>query len=160
VTITGYKDSHNYTLTRRFNDIQWLHENLLKANPGCKLPVPPEKNIWLKLVVGGKTQIEERIRLIETYLNELANHKVLRKDDSFRKFTFDEFIGNETSKQLIDKIGGLMGRSKQDALLPGLNNIDGNPYLEKERYLMVKLYHCLIKVKGLIESLVLNFNIE
>jgi hypothetical protein len=150
--------SYTNKITRRFNDILWLHENLLKDHPGCKLPLPPEKNFWLKFIVGNKSKIEERANSIESYLNELSSHSVLRKDYSFKKFSFDEVIDHSiNSKQFFGKLNVLSKFQSQAPYIPGMHNIEDNAMLEKERYLMVKLYHCLAKVKGLIENFVKQF---
>jgi hypothetical protein len=156
VTTSSYSGDHAHSITilRRFNEIIWLHEQLLAENPGCRIPTPPDKNFWLNMTVNNTQLVEERKKQIEEYLNFIAKHKYLSQNAKFRNFCFDEQIALDSG--LLDKFVNFAKYLKNRSAnrLPGLDNINTDPNIDKERYRMLKTYHTIIKEKGLLENMV------
>jgi hypothetical protein len=76
---------------RRYSDIEWLHEGLLKLNPGCRIPEIPEKNIWCNLNVNNTQLLDKRRVQIEKYLKYIYAHRFLRENKYFQNFINDNF---------------------------------------------------------------------
>ena len=70
---------------RRFSEIEWLHNNLLRDAAGCKIPALPDKNI-LTNIVQSESVINLRKKQIENYLNYLNSHPYIKKNQYFLKF--------------------------------------------------------------------------
>lgn len=93
--ITVHSDKEE-TFRRRFSEIEWLHEGLLKYAPGCKISPLPEKNVMTNLF-GSESVALQRKDLIQKYLNYINNHEFLSKCPYFKRF-FEKNFDNEKSE--------------------------------------------------------------
>ncbi|KAI9102615.1 hypothetical protein DFS34DRAFT_402048 [Phlyctochytrium arcticum] len=68
------------TVDRRFSDFEWLHDRLLLRFPPPVLALPPfpKKQLTKRF---DKDHVEHRRRALETYLNHIATHPVLRSEE-------------------------------------------------------------------------------
>jgi hypothetical protein len=151
------------TIYRRYSDIEWLHEGLIKINPGCRIPQLPEKSVWCNLNVNNNQMLENRKKHIEVYLNYINGHKYLSENPYFTLFTSDEFDKTKLEvKQtsIYDRLSGLKDYlpvfSKQSKM-SGLNHIENNTKLEKERENLVRLMKA---VNDLNNNMVTLINLE
>ena len=85
-----------FSVDRRYGDFMSLRDNLIEKHKpaGFLIPPPPEKNVvamtLVKMTPDEDTVshdfIEKRRAALERYLNRLARHSVLSKDQMFLKF--------------------------------------------------------------------------
>lgn len=146
IVVKNLSKSSERTIYRRFSDIEWLHEGLLKYNPGCRIPSLPEKNIWTNLNVNNEHILEKRRKLIEEYLDYINSHKYLSINPNFVSFLSDGFDKNrnETGKQtsLLEKFSSLTSLLPsvfKQQKMKGLSVIEDNKKLEKDRENLVRL---------------------
>lgn len=174
------KNDVQTTIFRRFSEIEWLHEGLIKENPGCRILPLPEKNMWCNLNINNSQELEKRQQSIETYLNYIHDHKYLylnsyylqfisqnfslskAKNESNQTGLFDSNKSSEPSSGLIGTVYGFtsylpsipyFGSGKSQTKKRGNNNIDNNPEnieLNKDKE---KLERLLTGLKDLIENI-------
>ena len=174
------KNDVQTTIFRRFSEIEWLHEGLIKENPGCRILPLPEKNMWCNLNINNSQELEKRQQSIETYLNYIHDHKYLylnpyylqfisqnfslskAKNESNQTGLFDSNKSSEPSSGLIGTVYGFtsylpsipyFGSGKSQTKKMGNNNIDNNPEnieLNKDKE---KLERLLTGLKDLIENI-------
>lgn len=88
------------SVVRRYSDFVWLYEMLLKEDYGYIVPPMPEK-----MAIGRFSPqfVESRRRGLESYLNNIANHYVLRKSKKLAFFltASDSSFGRERDKSKI-----------------------------------------------------------
>lgn len=94
------KKDYETTIFRRFSEIEWLHEGLIKTNPGCRILPLPEKNMWCNLNINNSQELEKRQQSIETYLNYIHNHKYLCLNSYFIKFISQDFSFSKVKNEL------------------------------------------------------------
>ena len=61
----------NFSVMRRFSDLEWLHNQLSNLCPGCIIPALPDKAIL------GKFEpefVESRRRAMEKFINRVTKH--------------------------------------------------------------------------------------
>jgi hypothetical protein len=87
--------------TRRFSEIEWLHNNLLKSAAGCKIPYIPEKNLLVNYIKSDSV-IKDRRDQIEAYLNYVNNHKFLSQNKFFKLF-FDNHNFEKQKEEIQSK---------------------------------------------------------
>ena len=139
------------TISRRFSDIEWLHDELLFQNPGCKILDIPEKNFWMNLNLNNSQELENRKNLIEKFLNYINKHKYLNKNKSYKDFlsmsfsqdtnkkkSFSEYL--ENWKKLIPNFKG--------AKNIGLDIIEDDKELDKHRENLVRLFNSTDKISN------------
>jgi hypothetical protein len=139
------KDSK--TIYRRFSDIEWLHEGLLKYNPGCKIPLLPEKNIWSNLNVNNDAFLEKRRLNIEEYLNYISKHKFLSLNPNYLNFISNDFDSKKGEQNKTVTSSFYDNLSNLTSFLPifkqnkmkGLRTIESDESLESERKNFVRL---------------------
>jgi hypothetical protein len=145
IIIKNLTKNSERTIYRRFSDIEWLHEGLLKYNPGCRIPILPEKNLWANINVNNSQLLEKRRKHIEEYLNYINNHKYLRLNPNFQIFISNDF---EKNKNEISHKGFLEKFSNISSIIPtmlkthkmkGLSTIEDNKKLDKDRENLVRL---------------------
>lgn len=89
-------------IKRRYKEIEWLHNCLLKEELGCKILDFPEKdilaNITLRII--NTTSIDDRKKYFQTLLNYILNHKYLSKNPNFEKFLKEEELKVDNDKNL------------------------------------------------------------
>jgi hypothetical protein len=131
---------------RRYSDIEWLQEGLLKLNPGCRIQQLPEKSVWCNLNVNNNQMLENRKKHIEEYLNYINNHKYLSQNPYYTLFIIHDFDKSKLEvKQisLYDKLAGLKDYLPEvfsrQSKMSGLSHIEDNNNLEKERENLVRL---------------------
>ena len=133
------------TIYRRFSDIEWLHEALLRYNPGCRIPDIPEKNMWANINVNNAELLEKRRKLIEEDLNYINNHKYLKCNPKFVIFLSNDFERNKNeggnNSSFLDRISNFniipsMMRTQKTI---GLSKIEDNKKLDKDRENLVRL---------------------
>lgn len=173
------KKDYETTIFRRFSEIEWLHEGLIKTNPGCRILPLPEKNMWCNLNINNSQELEKRQQSIETYLNYIHNHKYLCLNSYFIKFISQDFSfskvknelnqsginTNKTSEQPSGFMGTVYGFTSYLPSIPyfgsgksqtkkrGNNNNDNNPEnveLNKDKE---KLERLLTGLKDLIDNI-------
>lgn len=156
--ITGYYEfeiaikssfyNHDLKIYRRYSDIEWLHEGLIKYNPGCRIPQLPEKSIWCNLNVNNNQVLEKRRMQIENYLNYINKHKYLSQNTYYKLFISNDFDkskleNNNKQSSFYDKITGLKDYLpdvfNKQIKMSGLSHIEDNTRLEKERENLVRL---------------------
>ena len=96
---------NTYTIFRRFSDIEWLYDSLIKANPGCCIPNLPEKSIWGNLSLKNDQELEQRKFFIRSFLDYIYKHKHLSKNPNFQSFISSSFDPSIKGEQK-----GLMGK--------------------------------------------------
>lgn len=168
------------TIFRRFSEIEWLHEGLIKENPGCRILPLPEKNMWCNLNINNSQELEKRQQSIETYLNYIHDHKYLYRNSYYLQFIsqnfslskaknesnqtglFDSNKSSEPSSGLMGTVYGFtsylpsipyFGSGKSQTKKRGNNNNDNNPEnieLNKDKE---KLERLLTGLKDLIENI-------
>ena len=84
---------------RRFSEIEWLHNNLLKMCAGCKVYALPEKNFFTNTLLRNESIMIQRKDQIQKYLNYLNNHKFLSKNKHFIEFFSKKFETNRNDIQ-------------------------------------------------------------
>lgn len=113
------------TIYRRFSEIEWLHEGLIKYNPGSRIPKLPEKSLWCNLSVNNKLELEKRKQQIEAYLNCINGHKYLSLNPCYLNFISKEFnstkIKEEKQSGLFSMVYGLT------SYIPYLNKVTQKP---------------------------------
>ncbi len=154
IVIKNLANFSEKTIYRRFSDIEWLHEGLVKFNPGCRIPIIPEKNMWANLNVNNDQLLEKRRKLIEEYLNYINRHIFLSINQNYLVFLSDDFEKNrndnmkkptlyEQFTNLTQKIPSMFKAEK----MKGLHTIDDNKKLEKDRENLVRLLKAVIDLK-------------
>jgi hypothetical protein len=153
------------TILRRFSDIEWLHYELLKNNPGCRIPDLPEKNVKFNSAFINENDLNLRKKGIQDYLNYIANHKYLSSNHFYEEFISQDFKRNATAKTISNLITGVSGLKtsvlglfgKNNTIRKGSDSIEGNKALEKERDYLIKLYYAIAdKDTGLHKNIVKN----
>lgn len=99
-------EQNKQTIFRRFSDIEWLYEVLIKENPGCCIPNLPEKSIWYNLSINNNQELEHRKLSIKSFLDYIYKHKYLSKNQNFQNFispSFHPSIKGE-SKGIVGKM--------------------------------------------------------
>lgn len=114
---------HEVTIHRRFSEIEWLHEGLIKYNPGSLIPKLPEKSFWCNLSVNNKLELEKRKQQIEAYLNYINIHKYLSVNPCYLNFISNEFNSSKIQKDkgLFSMVYGLT------SYIPYLHNAPQKP---------------------------------
>ena len=144
---TYFKNQYNERkIYIRYSDIEWLHEGLLKYNPGCRVIPLPEKSVWCNLNVNNNQLLEKRRMLIEEYLNYINKHKYLSENSFFKSFISEDFDKSKMESKkhtFMDKISSLREYlpnvlTKSNKMC-GLSTIEDNSKLEKERENLVRL---------------------
>jgi len=150
-TLANYKER---IIFRRFSDIEWLHKGLVKYNPGCRIPIIPEKNLWANLNVNNDQLIEKRKKLIEEYLNYINRHIFLSLNPNYIIFLSDDFeknrIDNDKKDTLYEKITHYTSKIPsifKSEKMKGLTSIDDNKKLEKDRENLVRLLKAVNDLK-------------
>jgi len=123
---------------RRFSEIEWLHNNLLKYASGCKIPNLPEKNFMTNLIKNDSL-INQRKQQIESYLNYLNNHRFLSQHDFFIKF-FSQGFEKERSdiqskRSYFQSVKDYLGYSSQG----GSKVMEYDEFYEKEKFSIQRL---------------------
>lgn len=132
---------------RRYSDFEWLHKELLEKNPGCKIIDIPEKNVWCNLKVNNNESLEIRRKQIENYLNYINKHKYLMKNTSFKEFLSSSFNSeNNSKKSILDNIYNQMPNIFKSQKNLGVNIIEDDQELDKERENLVRLYNSTDKI--------------
>jgi len=148
IIIKNLTKNSERTIYRRFSDIEWLHEGLLKFNPGCRIPILPVKNLWANINVNNSQLLEKRRKHIEEYLNYINIHKYLRLNPNFQIFISNDFEKNKNEishKGFLDQFSSIssMIPSMQSMLktqkMKGLSTIEDNKKLDKDRENLVRL---------------------
>jgi len=149
IIIKTFKSSNltEKTIYRRYSDIEWLHEGLIKHNPGCRILNLPEKSFWANLNVNNVQLLEKRKKQIEEYLNYINNHKYLSINPNYLLFLSDDFERNKNAENIkktsfYDKFVNLTSSIPSVFKTPkmkGLSVIEGDERLEKERENLVRL---------------------
>lgn len=97
----------NKLVKRRYKEIEWLHNCLLKEELGCKILDFPEKDILANITLVNSSRIEDRKTNFSYLLKYILNHKYLSLNKNFEKFlTLDNLnVENEelNSKSLVSK---------------------------------------------------------
>lgn len=133
------------TIYRRFSDIEWLHDGLLKYNPGSRIPNLPEKNIWANLSVNNDQILEKRRKHIEEYLNYISNHKFLNLNPNFEIFiseNYDKSKGENNGSTFYEKMttmGSSITTIFKSQTMKGLTFIENNEKLDGDRENLVRL---------------------
>lgn len=142
----GKKNNYDEkTIYRRFSDIEWLHDGLLKYNPGCRIPPLPEKNIWCNLNVNNNSMLEKRRKHIEEYLNYINSHKYLSQNPHYVTFLIEDFekirAESDTKTSILNRISNMANHFPmfKQVKMKGLSTIEDNMKLEKERENLVRL---------------------
>jgi sorting nexin-1/2 len=88
ITETDNKDfdQSRFTVIKRYSDFDWLRRHLVQANPGVIVPPLPEKSMIKKTE---SAFVETRRRALQTFLNRVASHEMLSRDETFRRFLQD-----------------------------------------------------------------------
>jgi regulator of sigma D len=151
------------TILRRFSDIEWLHNELLRLNPGCRIPDLPEKSVKFNSPFIKEEELKSRREAIQEYLNYIANHKYLSNNPAFVEFTKDNFKRNN-SKAVNSIFSGIsnLRSSMMTFINPNQNSnrkrsssFDHKSELAKQRDHLKKLLHSLEdKQIGLIPNIV------
>jgi hypothetical protein len=151
---------------RRYSDIEWLHEGLLRHNPGCRIINLPEKSFWANLNVNNVQLLENRKKQIEEYLNYINSHKFLSQNPNYTLFLSDEFEKNknDTSNKssFYDKFMNLTHSLPSVFKTPkmkGLAAIEGDDKLDKERENLVRLLKAIVDLKKFMNEYI-KFNEE
>lgn len=127
----------------------------MKLNPGCRIPVLPEKTIWANLSINNNSMLEQRKKLIEEYLNYISHHQYLRQNAFFVKFISAEYNRKEYSqKNFIERLYNMK------SYLPNLFNsektfcytTDSNAVIQKERDNLIRLYKGLNELNCAMEE--------
>jgi hypothetical protein len=153
------------TILRRFSDMEWLHLELIKFNPGCRIPDLPEKSAKFNSPFINENDLNSRKKSIQDHLNYIANHKYLSKNPAFEKFFSQDFERNNSGKGLTSLISGVdklrtsmmdkLGFGKSVTVSKGTSHVDNNQKLEKDREYLSKLYHAIAdKDCGLLRNMV------
>lgn len=155
--------SQERTIHRRFSEIEWLHEGLLKHNPGCLIPNLLEKNIWCNLSVNNSLELEKRKQKIEVYLNYIINHKYLSSNPCFLKFISDNYSSemikeDKSSTSSSGLFNALYGISNY---IPYLNTINKSKtkqvkYIEDNSSVLLIEKENFMRLKVGLESLMEN----
>lgn len=142
------------TIFRRFSEIEWLHEGLLKHNPGCLIPNLLEKNFWCNLSVNNSLELEKRKQTIEVYLNYIISHKYLSSNPCFVKFISNSFTSDtikedKPSLGIFNALYGissyipyLKSNSKSKSKSKSIKYIEDNSsalIIEKENFMRLKV---------------------
>jgi hypothetical protein len=138
--------SDEKTIYRRYSDIEWLHEGLLKFNPGCRIMNLPEKSFWANLNFNNTQLIEKRKNQIEDYLNYIYKHNYLSLNPNFQIFISEDFekIKNENIKTISTyekfvNISNIIPSVFKSQKVKGLSAIEDNSKIEKERENLIRL---------------------
>lgn len=91
IKIIERKSAKERLIERRFSEMEWLNKNLIKTDPGCRIPFLPEKNVWCKLNLNNEAELEIRKEKIQAYLTYINHHKYLSKNPYFQIFLSDSF---------------------------------------------------------------------
>jgi hypothetical protein len=70
----------------RFHDIEILHHGLLDYNPGCLIPILPEKNFLANIYVDSSEFLNKRMKEIEDFLIYINGHKYLKRNPKYLQF--------------------------------------------------------------------------
>jgi hypothetical protein len=146
IIIKNLSKNSEKTIYRRFSDIEWLHEGLMKFNPGCRISKLPEKNMWANINVNNSQLLEKRRKLIEEYLNYLNNHKYLKLNPNFQIFISNDFEKNKnesgnksTIMEKFSHISSMIPSMLKTQKMKGLSTIEDNKKLDKDRENLVRL---------------------
>jgi len=139
---------------RRYSDMEWLHNELLENNPGCKIIDIPEKSFWTNLKANNSDLLENRKKLIEQYLNYINKHLYLKKNKSFKEFLSSNFNSDTNKKKsLYDNLMTLTNQIPaifQAKKTIGVNIIEDDQNLDKERENLVRLLNSTEKISNTI----------
>ncbi len=156
ILIKNYKSNNisEKTIFRRYSDIEWLHEGLIKHNPGCRILNLPEKSFWANLNVNNIQLLEKRRKQIEEYLNYINSHNYLSINPYYLLFLSEEFDKNKNENikktSFYDKFVNLTSSIPTVFKTPkmkGLSVIEGDDKLEKERQNLVRLLKAVVDLK-------------
>jgi len=138
---------------RRYSDLEWLHNELLQNNPGCKIIDIPEKSFWTNIKANNNDLLENRKKLIDQYLNYINKHLYLCKNKSFREFLSNNFNAENFSRKrsLYDNIMLLTNQIPimfQAKKTIGVNIIEDDQMLDRERENLVRLLNSTEKISN------------
>ena len=105
-------DQSRFTVVKRYSDFDWLRQHLVRTYPGVIVPPLPEKSLIHK---SESAFVEMRRRSLQTFLNRIANHEVLCRDETFRRFLQDSAdmfaLHKKTMEEVNEtKTGGLASK--------------------------------------------------
>ena len=105
-------DQSRFTVVKRYSDFDWLRQHVVQTYPGVIVPPLPEKSVMKKTE---SSFVEMRRRALQTFLNRIANHEVLSRDETFRRFLQDSAdmfaLHKKTVEEANDtKSGGLASK--------------------------------------------------
>jgi len=138
---------------RRYSDLEWLHNELIENNPGCKIIDIPEKTFWTNIKANNNDLLENRKKLIDQYLNYINKHYYLSKNKSFKEFLSNNFNAETSNKKksLYDNIMTLTNQFPtifQAKKTIGVNIIEDDQMLDKERENLVRLLNSTEKISN------------
>jgi sorting nexin-1/2 len=105
-------DQSRFTVIKRYSDFDWLRQHLVRTYPGVIVPPLPEKSVMKKTE---SAFVEMRRRSLQTFLNRIANHEIVSRDETFRRFLQDSADMFSLHKKTIEeandsKTGGLASK--------------------------------------------------
>jgi sorting nexin-1/2 len=105
-------EQSRFTAVKRYSDFDWLRQHLVRTYHGVIVPPLPEKSVMKKTE---STFVEMRRRSLQTFLNRIANHEILSRDETFRRFLQDSADMFSLQKKTIEeaihsKSGGLASK--------------------------------------------------
>jgi len=146
---------------RRYSDLEWLHNELLENNPGCKIIDIPEKSFWTNIKANNNDLLENRKKLIEQYLNYINKHRYLSRNKSFKEFLSSSFTAETIRKKsLYDNFMNLTNQIPamfQAKKTIGVNIIEDDQALDKERENLVRLLNSTEKISNTMVLLLFKF---
>ncbi len=89
----------NFSVMRRFSDLEWLHNQLSKLCPGCIIPALPEKQVMGKFE---EEFIHGRRRAMEKFINRVTKHADLSNARVIVPFlSADDSLLSQTKAELV-----------------------------------------------------------
>ncbi len=137
---------------RRYSDLEWLHNELLENNPGCKIIDITEKSFWTNIKANNNDLLENRKKLIDQYLNYINKHQYLSRNKSFKEFLSGNFSAETVKKKsLYDNLMTFTNQFPamfQAKKTIGVNIIEDDQALDKERENLVRLLNSTEKISN------------
>ena len=92
------EQAYDTIVSRRFNDFEFLHHELVESFGGYVLPRLPQKNFLAKINMESYQFQEERTKELQRYIDKLLHHPRVRYSHELKHFLFEEAYNFSESK--------------------------------------------------------------
>ena len=136
--------SNSYIIKRRYTDLERLNNHFINTAKGCRLPILPEKNIWINFSLHNNSIIEDRKLQIQEFIDFIINHKKLSLNPYFEKFIANDSIftkedANNKDSNFLSKVisylpSNLLFNTKKNSIISEkdfIYNINDKLYFQR-----------------------------